>query len=223
MYSFPNANDDLKTQITYTVGAEFLYRLDLFLEVEYRDSDDGSVPLATIETVQQCSEAALALVCQLPSGTRRPLHHFETPSSANATAAKISAGVVQVLQDRLQNAPLAESADCARLPKWELMFIVCGEFFLLLGAMAELVLARSEGVVCEQDVLMLLGCIDAGMGMVYELAEVTWASGQPVPARAILEMRGHVISDRLYFSGLEAVDRIQEVYEAVVARVMRCE
>jgi hypothetical protein len=218
--SFPNADDDLRSQIAYTVGAEFSYRLDQFLEARRGESEDGSVQLAVVATVQQCSLAVLDLLGQLDWGTGCNLHPFESPSSANATASNMSAGAVQVLNDMLQHASDDESASCAQLPKWKLMCIVSGEFFLRLGAMAEVVLARSRGFVEERDVLVLLGCIDAAMGMLYELAEVTWATSMPVPARAILAVHGHVISNSLFFAGEEAVALIEEVYQVVVDNVM---
>lgn len=217
-YSFPNPADDLKTQVAYAVGAEFIYRLDLFLQNAYDKSKDGSVTLDTLDTLHDCCEAALDLVGQFDwRSSKRP--SFDAPSITNPSARQMSGEVVEVLEGMLQVS--TQSEGCTARTKQELMCILSGEFFLRVGCLAEAVQARSGGSVSEEDALVLLGCIDAAMGMLYEVAEVNWADSHPVPARAILPMHGHVTSERLYYSGEEAVRLIEAVYQVVVDRVMR--
>lgn len=58
-YSFPNKADDLKSRLVYTVAAEFIYRLDEYLEYKIRDSAHGALPLGTSAVVMHCCEAAI--------------------------------------------------------------------------------------------------------------------------------------------------------------------
>jgi hypothetical protein len=233
-HSFPNEADDAKSRLVYTVGAEFIYRLDLFLECEDRDSRHGSLPPETVAVVQHCCAAALDMLCTLvrpweQDPTTHPLRVSVPPEylpTGSPVAAAMILDVAQVLNDRLPSASCAEveaAAPCSPgAAKWELMFTLSTEFFLRLGAMTEAMLrdASPRSEVEEGDVNALRGCLDAAMGMVYELSDVAWTEGQQVPARAVIAMHGHVNSCRLEYCGPTAGSLIKDVYDAFQDLVM---
>lgn len=227
-YSFPNKADDVKSRLVYTVAAEFIYRLDQFLEYEHSDAGHGSLPLDTIAVVKHCCVAAIEMFCLLArsweeGSTSRPEDIEMLPQhlpSGSPKALEMTLETVEVLTARLPATPYAPMSDPPAPAKWELMFTLGTEFFLDFGAMTEAVLGDSVVEVDEFDVDMLRGCLDAAMGMVHELSSVAWPEGQEVPARPVLAMYNHVISCRLEDAGPEAMRLIEDVYNAVTSQVM---
>ncbi|OOG53197.1 hypothetical protein [Polaromonas sp. C04] len=221
-YSFPNPADDSKSQLTYSVAAEFIYRLDLFLEHQDKNSNDGCVPVEVVRTVGHCAEAALEMLFWA-AGDSKSAHEGSTPRCSvadDADACEMIAGVAEVLDRLFQSQTVSRTAVAPNQAKWQLMTTVAGEFFLRLGALAENVANQAQNTVDYCDVEMLRGCVDAAMGMVYELSSATWLAGHAMPARAILAMYDHVRSHRLECAGPQAVQLIQDVYEAVTSQVI---
>lgn len=226
-YSFPNLADDLRSRMVYTAAAEFIYRLDQFLEYEHGHAAHDSLSVDKILVVHECCEAAIYVLCWLfaswKQGSVCRLDCFDVrPEQFPDCSPKAVALVVQamqVLNSRLPPTPYALASASAVPAKWELMFTLGTEFFLALGIMAEDVLGKSDARVDDVDVLMLRGCLDAAMGMVHELMSVAWPEGQEAPARAVLAMHDHVISCRLEDSGDEAVRLVRDVYDAVTRQV----
>ena len=226
-YSFPNQADDVKSRLNYTMAAEFIYRLDQFLEHEHRSAAHGPLPIDTIAVVQHCCEAAIDMFCSLASswndacttGSAKKVLPKHLPVN-NSEAMEIILGTVEVVTARFHATNCSPKSASAVLAKWELMFTLGTEFFLELGAMTEIVLGKSAVEVDQVDVNMLRGCLDAAMGMVYELSSVAWPEGHEVPARAVLGMHNNVISCSLEDAGPEAVSLISDVYRAVTRQVM---
>ena len=226
-YSFPNQADDVNSRLIYTIAAEFLYRLDRFLKYEHRNAEYGPLPIDTIAVVKHCCEAAIDIFCSLVSSWKDGCitgpaievlpAHLPVGSSE---AAEVILETVKVLTARLPTTNCSPKSASPIPAKWKLMFTLGTEFFLELGVMTEIVLGNSAVEVDQVHVNMLRGCLDAAMGMVYELSSVAWLEGHEVPACAVLAMHDHVISCRLEDAGPEAVSLIRDVYHAVTRQVM---
>lgn len=226
-YSFPNEADDVKSRLNYTIAAEFIYRLDQFLEHEHCSAGHGPLPIDTIAVVQHCCVAAIDMFCSLVSswndacttGSAKEVLPKHLPVN-NSEAMEIILGTVEVVTARFHAANCSPKSASPIPAKSELMFTLGTKFFLKLGVMTEVVLGNSALEVDEVHVNMLRGCLDAAMGMVYELSLVAWPEGHEVPARAVLAMHDHVISCRLEDAGPEAVSLISDVYRAVTRQVV---
>lgn len=227
-YSFPNPADDLKSRLGYTVAAEFINRLDQFLEHEHREAGHGQLPFATIAVVKHCCEAAIDMLCELSrsweEGSTTRLKGVEMRPEQlpvdSPMAAEMILETMEVLAARLPASAYLPKSDSLAPAKWELMFTLGTEFFLELGAMTEAALSDSGVDVDEFAVYALRGCLDAAMGMVDELMSVAWPEGQEVPARAVLAMHDHVTSCRLEDAGHEAMTLVRDVYDKVTCQVM---
>ncbi len=221
-YSFPNPADDSKSQLTYSVAAEFIYRLDLFLEHQDKNSNDSCVPVEVVRTVGHCAEAALEMLFWA-AGDSKSAHEGSTPrcSVANdADACEMVAGAADELDRLLQSQTLSRTAVVPNPAKCQLMTTLAGEFFLRLGALAESVANQAHSTVDNGDVEMLRACVDTAMGMVDELSGDSWPAGHATPARVIIAMHDQVRSNRLDCAGPQAVQLIYEVYEAVTNQVI---
>ena len=227
-HSFPNPADNFQARLVYTVAAEFIYRLDLLLEHKHRKAKHGQFPLETIAVVKHCCEAAIEVLCRLSSSweerSKSRLEVLELGPELlpvdSPVAAEMIRETLEVVVDRLPKSAYLPEEVSLNPAKWQLMFTLGTEFFVELGAMTEAVLKNSAVNVDECDVDTLRGCLDAAMGMVYELMEVDWPEGQEVPARAVLGMYDHVASCRLEEAGHEAVSLIRDVYDSVTCQVM---
>lgn len=225
--SFPNPADDLRSRMVYTAATEFIHRLDRLLQSEQEHAADGSLSVDTILVVQECCEAAQFVLCSLVSsweqGFMCRLPEFNVrPDQFPGCSPKAVDLVVQalrVLTSKLPATPHALTPSAAVPAKWELMSTLGTQFFLQFGSMAAGVLRNSGATVDDFDRDMIRGCLDAAMGMVYELMSEVWPDGQEAPARAVLAMHDHVISCRLADSGHEAVSLIRYVYDAVTSQV----
>lgn len=226
-YSFPNSADDLRSRMVYTAAAEFICRLDEFLECEHGHAADGSLSVDTILVVQECCEVGYlvlrSLVSSWEQGFMCRLTEFDVrPEKLAGGSPKAVALVLQalrVLTSRLPATPHALNQSSAAPAKWELMLTLGMQFFLQIGSLAGFVLRNSDALVDAADLDMLRGCLDAAMGMVYELKSVAWPESHEVPARAVLAMHDHVISCRLEDAGHEAVILVRHVYDAVTRQV----
>jgi hypothetical protein len=227
-YGFPNPADDIRARLTYTVAAEFICRLDLFLERHQNGARDGTLPPGTVATVKHCAEVALAMLCCIARaweektslGAEQLDRLPELLSEQNQEAALMVAGTAQVLKGLLKDDTPVSAAFPLVLTKYQLMFTLGGEIFLRLGALTEDVMRRARGAVDPSEVAMLRGCIEAAKGMVHKLKEVDWLKGHEGSARAILAMHGHVIRCRLEESTVAGVRLIQAVCNAVTDQVL---
>lgn len=228
MYSFPNNRDDFRTRATYVVAAEFIYRLDAFLEHEQeRASPDGSVPVEIVCVAMDCASLALGMLRELEGAWADPADNGKVqfviaPDSLSAMrpdTADMLRGAVQAVNAVPEEvAPGCESRS-ASPTKAHLLSTLGKEFFARLEALCESVTTEAEAMVGEYEVTMLRACVDAAMGMVHELKQATWPEESEVPAKAVLGMRDHVISYRLECAGRVAVGIMEDVYDAVVQQV----
>ena len=227
-YSFPNKADDLKSRLVYTVAAEFIYRLDEYLEYEISDSEHGALPLDTIAVVMHCCEAAIdmfsGLALSWDEDASRRLEVLkmcpERLPLNSPMAAQMILETREVLGSLLPATTFPPMLDSPHPAKWQLMFTFGTEFFLELGAMTETVLKEGANEVDAYDVEMLRVFLDSVIGMVYDLSSVAWAEGQEVPARAVIAMHRHVTSCRIEDAGRKAMSLVQNVYDSVTTQVM---
>lgn len=229
LYSHPNPADDRKTRLPYTVAAEFVSRLDEFLEFAHGDADDGPLPRDVIEVVKHCCEAAIDMFPRMvrlsdegpTSGAEAIRFLSEDVSFAGPEALELILETAEVLAERLadpyMSAPQVPAG--AIVPaKWELMYIFGMEFFLELGALTETMLRDCDSEVDSSEVYVLRGCLDAALGMVYVLKATAWPEGQEMPARVLVKMHGLVLGCEE--AGHEAVRLVGDVYSAVTSRVI---
>jgi hypothetical protein len=114
-YSFPKESDDLKSRLVYTIAAEFIYRLDEFLEYEHSDAGHCALPLETIAAVKHCCEAAIGMFCGLvrtwEEDSTGPLVVLEMPTEQlridSPMAAEMILETMEVLTARLPAASYA--------------------------------------------------------------------------------------------------------------------
>lgn len=227
-YSFPNNSDDFRTRATYMVAAELIHRLDEFLEHEQeRESPDGPVPVETVYVTMDCARLALDMLRELERAWADPADNGkgefviapESLSAMRPDTADMLRGVVQAVNAIPEEiAPGCESRSASSM-KAHLLSTLGKEFFARLEALCESVTTEADATVGEYEVTMLRACVDAAMGMVHELKQATWPEQSEVPAKAVLGMRDHVISDRLECAGRVAVGIMEDVYDAVVQQV----
>ncbi|MCM3562865.1 hypothetical protein [Hydrogenophaga intermedia] len=227
-YSFPNKDDSFHTRVTYTVAAEFIYRLDEYLEDEHEwSSADGSVPAESLFAAMECAEAAVGMLHDLECAWTDPtvpgwgqfVINPEALSTMREDAASIVNGAAEAVNGIAQ--ALAPAPTSASPKKARLLAVLGNEFFARFHALCDWVIGDAQSNVESWKVQMVRGCIDAAMGMLHELKEATWAEGGEVPARAIIPLHDHVISDRLEYAGTAAVRLMGEVYQAVAEAVMQ--
>lgn len=224
-YSFPNNRDDFRTRATYVLAAEFIYRLDAFLEDEQeRVSADGSIPVEMAHVVTECASLAVGMLHNLEDAWANPAdtgpgEFFIRPESLAAMrpdTAEILRGAVRAVNAvPEETAPGCDTHSASPL-KAHLVATLGKEFFARLAALCDSVTERADQRVGEHDVTIVRACVDAAMGMLHELKLATWPEGSEVPAKAVLAMHDHAISYRLECAGPVAMGLMKEVYDAVV-------
>jgi hypothetical protein len=225
-YSHPNPADDTRCRMAYIAAAEPIGRLDAYLDHGHGAAQENWHPADLVRVVLQGCTAALETVGALEGywTDNDPLPETWMRSGQNPSAgihpvvAKTTEVTMQALRPMLSD-EVEPVTGLTPMPKWHVMCILSSAFFLRVGVFAQALLEQEDFVVGNDCVEILQGCIDAGMGMVYELNEANWEVEQEALAQAMLAMRDHVISWRLECAGPPAVILMENVYDTVAQAI----
>ncbi len=116
-----------------------------------------------------------------------------------------------------QRAKVSEQSNLETTKHKAQMLLTLGTaFFAVIAELCASFNLKVDGTLNDRDLVMLRSCIDAALGMLYELKSATWRVGQPVPQEVLDEMAEHVDSNMLKCAGYRAVSAIEQVYAAVL-------
>lgn len=222
-YSFPNKKDDLYTRLIYTVSAEFIYRLDELLE-EVHERQYGPVHAEMKDVVFECACVAVNMLDSISSAsTKLDDMNFELFTRApvgctfHPVAESIIKASVKSLSLSQKAGALATPSSEAFKQKAQMLLTLGSEFFYELAGLCETIEPSEDGTLDDYDVTTLRSCIDAAMGMLYELKLVNISkSRQTVRPAVLARMADNANSYELECAGFAAVSAIAGVYKAVV-------
>lgn len=220
-FSFPNAEDDLKTRLIYTVAAEFVYRLDEFLEEAHATFDYWSLPVEMVSVVKECASLGadiLRLVIEAPGVPLEVSWEGETPgvlSILSQSPVDLMTGAVEAVNAANEAVALGDRTPSATPTKAKMMTALATSFFYMLGEVCGLVDELDNRTVENSDVQMIRAYIDATLGMLSELNRANWSDGQPVPPGLVAGLGEHLDSYQLECAGRNAEYAASYVHEAV--------
>lgn len=223
-FSFPNEQSDSSTRLAYTVAAEFIYRLDDFLEEAHcKRFNYWAIPFEVVTVVKECATIGASMLRQVLNARSNRVSvnwaHFSeahfAPSVVQSHTVDIVTGAmnaVTAIKDGMTD--VGEAPDLSPL-KARMMTSFASSFFYMLEELCGDAYELDNGTVESEDVQMIRGYIDAVMGMLSDLNHADWPEGQSAPSSLEESFAEHLESHRLECAGSNAVYAASFVHDAV--------
>lgn len=220
-HSKTNPADNIRWSITYLIGRKIIGELETCLAGDRNTPGAGTFERASLLTIVQCCTAGVDTLATLDAawmdGDPLPACWPAPPSSMSTAVKEIMGRVSQVLAPLLPPMPLEKCATQGAMPKWRLMYLLSSDCLLHIGMFAVMLLEADQPTAGHLSINALRGCLQAAMGMLYELKEADWREGQQVPAGLMSAIHDHATNEQSF--GAPAVMLMEGVYQRVSAEL----